>query len=123
VSLSLKASYTKKNRNYSVGGKLSEGGLPVSGVTVSVLSGSSPTKLVAGRTGTTTSAGAWSAKGKFGARPKKPVYFKATAAVKERDYTATGCQSPLAPTIAPAGCLSATLPPWTATSAVAKIKP
>jgi len=123
VSLTLGTAYTKKARTFTVRGKLSEGGLPVSGVTVSVRSGASPAKLVAERKGTTTAAGTWSVKGRFGVRPKKPVYFKATASVKERDYTAQGCQSPLAPTIAPAGCVSATLPPWTATSAVAKIKP
>ncbi len=123
VSLTLGTAYTKKGKNYTVKGNLAEGGLPVSGVKVSILSGSSPTKLVAARSGTTAANGSWSAKGKFGAAAKKPVYFKATASVKERDYTAQGCQSPLAPTIAPAGCVSATLPPWTVTSTVARIKP
>jgi len=121
VSLTMSLAYTKKTKNYTLKGKLSEGELPVSGVTVSILSGSSPTKLLAGKPGTSAADGTWSAKGKFGTRPKKPVYFSATATVKERDYTAQGCQSPLAPTIAPAGCVSATLPPWVATSKVAKI--
>src|SRR5260370_37920636 len=103
-------SYTKKTKNYALKGKLSEGELPVSGVTVSILSGSSPTKLLAGRTGATAADGSWSAKGKFGTMPKKPGYFVATATGKERDYTAQGCQRPLAPTIAPAACASARLP-------------
>ena len=123
TSLTLGLAYTKKTRNYTLKGKLSEGGLPVAGVKVSVLSGASTSKLVAVRSGTTTATGAWSAKGKFGAKPKKPVYFKATATVKERDFTAQGCQSPLPATVAPAGCVSATLPPWTATSTAVRLKP
>ena len=44
-----------------------------------------------------------------------------SASVGERDYTSTGCQSPLTP-FAPAGCVSATLSPWSAKSIVVKIK-
>ncbi len=123
VALNVGVAYTKKSRNYTLKGKLSEGGLPVSGVNVSVLSGASATKLVAVRSGTTAADGSWSAKGKFGAAAKKPVYFKATASVKERDFTAQGCQSPLPATVAPAGCVSATLSPWTATSTAVRLKP
>jgi len=123
ISLSLGVVYTKKSKNYTLKGKLSEGGLPVSGVKVSISSGASATKLVALRSGTTAANGSWSAKGKFGAAPKKPVYFKATATVKERDFTAQGCQSPFPPTVAPAGCVSATLSPWAAASTRARLKP
>ena len=53
--------------------------------------------------------------------PKKTTYFQVSASVGERDYTSTGCQSPLTP-FAPAGCVSATLSPWSAKSIVVKIK-
>ena len=37
-----------------------------------------------------------------------------------RDYTAAGCQSPLTP-FAPAGCVSATLSPWSGKSVTVKL--
>jgi hypothetical protein len=123
VGLSLGVKYVKKTKSYTLKGKLSEGGLPVAGSTVSILRGASATKLATVKSATTAADGSWSAKGKLSAKATKPVYFKVTASAKESDYTAQGCQNPLAPTIAPAGCVSATLPPWTATSVVVKIKP
>jgi hypothetical protein len=68
---------------------------------------------------TTTGAGTWTASGHLA--PKKTTYFQVSASVGERDYTATGCQSPLT-ALAPAGCVSATLSPWSAKSIVVVVK-
>ena len=69
---------------------------------------------------TTKADGSFAASGKV--KKKKTTYFKAIASVGERDFTAQGCVNPLPPTIAPAGCVSATLSPWAAASAVVKLK-
>ena len=118
-SLTLKA--TKKNGKYAVGGKLTEGGLPVSSTSVVVLRGNTATRVIKVGKATTGATGAWASSGKLVG--KKPVFFKATATVGERDATATGCATPLPATIAPAGCVSATLSGWTVSSPVAKLKP
>jgi hypothetical protein len=120
VSLAFGVTYTKKKGTYSLRGKLSEGGLPAAGLAVSILRGTSATKLATVASSTTKADGSWSASGRV--KPKKTTYFKATAGAKERDFTAQGCQNPLPATIAPAGCVSATLPAWTATSVVVKLK-
>ena len=54
--------------------------------------------------------------------PRKTTYFQVSGSVDERDYTATGCQSPLS-SVAPAGCVKATLSPWSAKSVVVRVKP
>lgn len=118
-SLSLKA--TKKKGRYAVSGKLIEGGLPVAGANVVLLRGTSATRLAQAGKATTSAAGAWAASGKL--TGKKPVYFKATADAAERDATATGCATALPATVAPGGCVSATLASWTVSSPVAKLKP
>lgn len=117
-SLTLKA--TKKKGKYAVGGKLTEGGLPVGGTSVVVLRGNSATKVVKVGSATTGASGAWASSGKLG---KKPFYFKATASAGERDATATGCATPLPLTVAPAGCASATLSAWTVSTSVVTLKP
>ena len=118
-SLSLKAS--KKNGKYTLSGKAAEGGAAVVGATVTVQRGASATKLAKAGSATTSTSGAWSSSGKL--TGKKPVYFKATAMVKERDATAAGCATALPATVAPGGCTSATLGAWTVSSPVAKLKP
>jgi hypothetical protein len=118
-SLTLKA--TKKNGKYAVGGKLTEGGLPVAGTSVVVLRGNTATRVIKVGKATTGTTGAWASSGKLVG--KKPVFFKATATAGERDATATGCATPLPATIAPAGCVSATLSGWTVSSPVARLKP
>ena len=70
---------------------------------------------------TTGATGAWASSGKLVG--KKPVFFKATASAGEKDATATGCANPLPATIAPGGCVSATLSAWTVSSSAAKLKP
>jgi hypothetical protein len=123
VSLNLTATYVKKTKTYTLKGKVSEGGVPVSGTSVIILSGANATQLAGSRTATTKADGSFTATGKLTGKKPKPRYFKVSARVVERDYTAQGCQSPLAPTIAPAGCASATLPPWATTSVVVRVKP
>jgi len=123
VSLNLTATYTKKTKTYTLKGKASEGGVPVSGTSVIVLSGANATQLGSARTVTTKADGSFTLTGKLTGKKPKPRYFKASARVVERDYTAQGCQSPLAPTIAPGGCVSATLPSWAVTSAAVRVKP
>jgi hypothetical protein len=113
--------YTKKTKKYLASGKLTEGAQGVTGATVALLRGASATKQSKVASVPTTATGAWSAAGKLAG--KKPFFFKATASVDERDFTATGCQNPLPVTSAPGGCVSATLPPWSATSSVVRVKP
>jgi hypothetical protein len=117
-SLSIKVA--KKAKTYAAGGKLTEGGTPVSGAAVTLLRGTSATKLAKFASATTNAAGSWAKTGKTAG---KVTYFKATATVKERDATTTGCAQPLPASIAPGGCVSATLGAWSATSPVAKFKP
>jgi len=104
----------------AAGGKLTEGGVAVGGAAVTLLRGTSATKLAKFASATTTAAGSWAKSGKTAG---KVTYFKATATVKERDATSTGCAQPLPASVAPGGCVSATLGAWTATSPVAKFKP
>ena len=118
-SLTIKA--TKKNGKYAVGGKLTEGGIALSGVGVTVLRGNTATRVLKVASAKTGPGGAWTSAGKLVG--KKPVYFKAHASVGERDATATGCASPLPATIAPGGCVSATLGAWAVDSPAAKLTP
>jgi len=109
---------SKKARTYVLSGKINEGGLPVSGLKLTVRRGTSPSKLAKVGTATTTASGSYSSAGKL--KVKKTTYFQVTGAVGERDYTAAGCQSPLTP-FAPAGCVSATLSPWSGKSVTVKL--
>lgn len=120
VSQGFGVTYKKKAGTYSLKGKLSEGGIPAAGFAVSILRGASATKLAKVSSATTKADGSWSSAGRV--KPKKTTYFKATASAKERDFTAQGCVNPLPATVAPAGCVSATLPLWTASSTVVKLK-
>jgi hypothetical protein len=113
-ALSLKVAKAKSK--YVASGKLSEGGQAVAGASVVLLRAGK--KAGSATTGAT---GAWSLSGKF--TGKKPILFKATATVKERDATAAGCAQPLPANVAPGGCTSATLGAWTVASPVAKFKP
>jgi hypothetical protein len=85
---------------------------------LTVRRGTSPSKLAKVGTATTTASGSYSSAGKL--KVKKTTYFQVTGAVGERDYTAAGCQSPLTP-FAPAGCVSATLSPWSGKSVTVKL--
>lgn len=119
ILLGGRVSYVKKKNTWTVSGNATEGGLPLSGLTVRIARGLSATRLTKQSSAKTSASGSWKASGKL--VPKKTTYFQVTASVGERDYTATGCQSPLTP-FAPAGCVSATLSPWSAKSAVLRLK-
>ena len=120
ILLGLHAAYVKKTNTWKLAGTATEGGLPVAGLAMKIARGTSATKLSAKSSAKTGANGAWSASGRL--TPKKTTYFQVSASVGERDYTATGCQSPLTP-FAPAGCATATLSPWTAKSVVVRVKP
>jgi len=51
----------------------------------------------------------------------KTTYFVAKAAALERDYTQAGCQNPTT-SAAPAGCAKATLPSWSVSSPIVRVK-
>jgi hypothetical protein len=116
VLLGLKATYVKKTNTWRLKGSLLEGGQGVGATTIHFARGLSKTKLSTKSSTRTTSGGSFSSAGHL--KPKKTTYFQATASVGERDYTEVGCQTP----IAPAGCVSATLSPWSAKSVVVRIK-
>jgi hypothetical protein len=119
ISLAVHATYVKKTNTWLLGGVASEGGLPVGGLTIKIARGFTAKSLAARSSTKTGASGAWKTAGKL--TPKKTTYFQVSAAVGERDYTSTGCQSPLTP-FAPAGCVTATLSPWSAKSVVVFVK-
>ena len=120
VALTLGVSYNKKTTAYALKGKLTEGGTPVPSVGTTILRGPAAVGIPSAGSATTKADGSFAATGKV--KKKKTTYFKVIASVAERDFTAQGCANPLPPTIAPAGCVSATLSPWAAASAVVKLK-
>jgi hypothetical protein len=119
VLLGLHVSYVKKTNTWRLSGSASEGGLPVGGLSIKIARGLTATSLKVKSSTTTGAGGTWKTAGHL--TPKKTTYFQVNAAVLERDYTATGCQSPLTP-FAPAGCVTATLSPWSAKSVVVRLK-
>jgi hypothetical protein len=119
TSLGFGIAYKKKTGAYSLKGKLSEGGIPAAG-SINILRGASAAKLASVSSATTKADGSWTSTGRV--KAKKTTYFKASASVKERDFTAQGCVNPLPVTFAPAGCASATLPPWSISSPVVKLR-
>jgi hypothetical protein len=119
ISLGVKVSYVKKSNAWKLSGQAKEGGLPVGGLTIKIARRLKATSLAVKSSVKTAGAGTWSASGQLA--PKKTTYFQVSASVGERDYTASGCQSPLT-TLAPAGCVSATLSPWSAKSIVVVAK-
>jgi hypothetical protein len=118
ILLGAHVSYVKKTNTWQLSGTVTEGSL-AGDVTVKVARGLSPTKLAVKSSAKTGTGGTWKVSGKL--TPKKTTYFQASASVGERDYTATGCQAP-STAFAPAGCVSATLSPWSAKSPVVKLK-
>jgi hypothetical protein len=120
IGLGLHVSYVKKTNTWKLSGTASEGGLPVAGVSVKIARGLSAKSLAVKSSAKTSAGGSWKAAGHL--TPKKTTYFQVSASVGERDYTSTGCQSPLPATVAPGGCVSAMLSPWTAKSVVVRLK-
>lgn len=119
IILGIHPSYVKKTNTWKVSGKVTEGGKPVSALTVRVTRGPSAKKLTSRSTAKTDASGNWKASGRL--VPKRTTFFQISAAVAERDYTSIGCQAP-ATAFAPAGCVKATLSPWSAKSVVVRIK-
>jgi hypothetical protein len=119
ISLGLHATYVKKTNTWKLSGAANEGGLPLGGLTIRIARGLTAAALKVKSSVKTGAGGTWKTSGHL--TPKKTTYFQVSATVGERDYTSTGCQSPLTP-FAPAGCVSATLSPWSAKSIVVKIK-
>jgi hypothetical protein len=120
ISLAVKASYVKKSGTWRLVGTAKEGGLGVGDVTLKIWQGLTAKSVKPKAATTTTASGAFTASGRL--IVKKRTYFQVSAAVGERDYTASGCQNPLT-ALAPAGCVSATLSPWAAKSIVVSVKP
>ena len=120
VSLTASATYKKKTATYTLKGKLTEGGIPVPGIGAIILRGTVSSRLLKVAAATTKADGSVTSVGNV--KPKKTTYFKVTASSKQRDFTTQGCVNPLPVTVAPAGCVSATLSPLTATSVVVKLK-
>jgi len=112
LPVSLTASATikksKKTGTYTIKGKLTEGGVPVAGTTTTVLRGPLASRLTKVAAPVTKPDGSFSSSGKVAS--KKMTFFKVTASTGQRDFTAQGCVNPLPATVAPAGCVSATLP-------------
>jgi hypothetical protein len=115
IILGLHRSYVKKTNTWRLNGKVTEGGAPVPGLTITVRRGLSGTRLTS-RSATKTGAdGAWKTAGQL--KPKRTTYFQISASVGERDATSTGCASPVT-SLAPAGCVKATMSPWSTKSAL-----
>jgi hypothetical protein len=119
VVLTIKVSYVKKTNTWKLTGKLTEGGKPVPRWTIRIARGPNGRAFPSQSLTKTNLAGVWKTAGHL--KPKKTTYWVAKAAAQERDYTATGCQNP-ATAAAPAGCVKATLPPWSVSSVIVRIK-
>jgi hypothetical protein len=118
VVLTIKVAFVKKTGTWKLSGKLTEGGKPVPKWTIRIARGPGSTSLPTQSSTKTTLAGAWSSAGHL--KPAKTTYFQARASAQERDYTQAGCANPDT-TFVPAGCKSATLPPWSVTSVVVRV--
>jgi hypothetical protein len=118
IILNLQASYKKATRTYTLSGRVSKGGLPAAGLTVAIARGPSATALRRAASAKTGTSGTFRLTGKL--KPRKTTFFQATASIPETDYTAQGCKAP-ATSVAPAGCVSAKLSPWSAKSGVVRI--
>jgi hypothetical protein len=110
VQLSLKAKVKKKTATLSGALRLNRTGL--AGVRVSLLSGSSRTKLKAAGSATTRAGGAFS----FRKKVRKTTYFRARVTVATRSASCTG-GVPGIP------CVGATANGFTAQSAIVKVVP
>ncbi|HZR96817.1 MAG TPA: hypothetical protein VFA56_14055 [Gaiellaceae bacterium] len=117
IVLTLRRSYVAKTNTWKLSGNVTEGGQPVGDLTVTIRRGTSPTSLGAQSTTRTKADGSWSTAGHL--KPRRTTYFQISASEPDRDFTTTGCASP-ATTVAPAGCVKATLARWSTKSATLK---
>lgn len=119
IILGIHAKYLSKTNTFQLNGQVTEGGMPVGGLILTILRGTTPSRLATKSTTKTDAKGNWKTAGHL--KPRKTTYFRVNGTVAQQDYTATGCQSP-ATTVAPAGCVSATISPWSTSSSVYKLK-
>jgi hypothetical protein len=111
--------YSKKKNLYQLKGALSAGGQAPVGATAKLFRGRTLQSLKQVAT-LALNNGTYKVSGHL--RPKKTTYFQVRASAPEVDATSTGCASPLPPTVAPAGCVSATVSAWSAVSPIIRIK-
>lgn len=121
IILGIHVKYIAKTHTWRLNGRVSEGGRPVTIKLLRIYRGLSPSKLTARTTTKTKPDGLWNSAGHL--QPRRTTYFQIGTAAVERDYTADGCLNPAIPAFAPAGCVSATLSPWTAKSVILKLVP
>ncbi len=114
ATVSLTKTYVAKTNTWKVSGKVTEGGAAVADASVRIARGSKSTSAK------TTSGGTFTASGTL--TPRVATAFRASVTGAER-ANAAGCASPLPATVAPAGCVSATMSGWSAQSAVVKVTP
>jgi hypothetical protein len=119
VRVTLSTRYKERTKTYKVSGKVTVNGAPFQGE-VALLNGTKKPSLMKVATLTTSSSGSFAKSGRQ--KPNKTSYFKVTVAASERDATSTGCQQPLPATVAPAGCVSATLAGPKGSSPVVRLK-
>jgi hypothetical protein len=119
VVLTIKVSYVKKTNAWKLSGSLTEGGKPVPRWTIRIGRGPNGKAFPSQSVTKTSLAGTWQTAGHL--TPKKTTYFVAKASALERDYTQAGCVNPTT-SVAPAGCKTATLPPWSVSSVIVRIK-
>lgn len=112
IILGLHKSYVFRTNTWQLNGKVTEGGAAVPNLVLRISRGTSPKTLTQVSSTKTDANGNWKTAGHL--KPKKTTYFQISASVTERDF-ANGCQQP-ATAVAPAGCVSAKLPPWSAKS-------
>ena len=120
IILGLHVAYKAKTNTWQLNGRLTEGGLALQpGQLVIIYKGTSSKSLVKVATTKVKANGNWSTAGHL--KPKKTSYFQISSSTAERDYTAQGCTNPLT-SVAPGGCVKATLSQWSARSAVLRLK-
>ena len=116
VVLTIKVGYVAKTNTWKLSGLLTEGGKPVPRWTIRIGRGPNGKAFPAQAVTKTSLTGKWQTAGHLS--PKKTTYFVAKASALERDYTQAGCTTPSVP----AGCVKATLPPWSVSSVIVRIK-
>ncbi len=115
----VKAKYVLKTNTFTLTGRLTAGGAPVTGA-VAVLYRGFTLKSIKRIATTTVKKGTF----KFTAHlaKKKTTYFRVAVGADQTDVTSQGgCASPIT-TAAPAGCVSATLAPFVATTPYIRVK-
>ena len=118
IILGLHRTYVLKSNTWQLNGTVTEGGLPVPNLTVHISRGTAAKRLTQQSSTTTDANGNFKTAGHL--KPQKTTYFQISASLPEHDYAA-GCANP-ATTVAPAGCVSAKLSPWSSKSAVLVMK-